>query len=203
MKKIPSLFQRNYDTDHLVRDEIVPGCEWVVAGEGIATRKWDGLCVMIRDGKLYKRYELKPNKTAPQDWEPADERDEVTGRQTGWIPVKEVNSSLEDRYMLEGMVKYGTSRKNGTYEFIGPKSQGNAENFPYHWLILHGNSVTMGSTGDCSLRDGPVPRTFEGLKTYLAEEDVEGIVWHHPDGRMVKIKGKDFGIKRPRFISGE
>ena len=26
---------------------------------------------------------------------------------------------------------------------------------------------------------------------------VEGIVWHHPDGRMVKIKRKDFGFKWP------
>jgi hypothetical protein len=37
MKKIISLFARNYETDHLVRDEIVAGAEWVVAGEGFAT----------------------------------------------------------------------------------------------------------------------------------------------------------------------
>ncbi|MCV7174897.1 hypothetical protein [Mycolicibacterium sphagni] len=29
MKKIISLFERNYDTDRLVRDEITPGAEWV------------------------------------------------------------------------------------------------------------------------------------------------------------------------------
>jgi hypothetical protein len=34
------------------------------------------------------------------------------------------------------------------------------------------------------------------LKAYLAYKDIEGIVWHHSDGRMVKIKGKDFGLKR-------
>jgi len=39
MKKIPSLFQRNYDGDRLVRDEVVPGAEWVMAGEGTATRQ--------------------------------------------------------------------------------------------------------------------------------------------------------------------
>ena len=38
MEKIISLFARNYDGDRLVRDEIVPGAEWVVAGEGRATR---------------------------------------------------------------------------------------------------------------------------------------------------------------------
>lgn len=40
MKKIISLFKRNYEGDHLVRDEIVEGAEWVIAGEGEATRKW-------------------------------------------------------------------------------------------------------------------------------------------------------------------
>ena len=40
------------------------------------------------------------------------------------------------------------------------------------------------------------PRDFARLRSYFTEHDIEGIVWHHPDGRMVKIKGKDFGIKR-------
>ena len=26
---------------------------------------------------------------------------------------------------------------------------------------------------------------------------IEGIVWHHPDGRMAKIKARDFGIQWP------
>jgi hypothetical protein len=38
VKKIISLFQRNYETDRRVRDEVVPGAEWVLAGEGVATR---------------------------------------------------------------------------------------------------------------------------------------------------------------------
>jgi hypothetical protein len=42
-----------------------------------------------------------------------------------------------------------------------------------------------------------VPVKFDELKRYFFEHDnIEGIVWHHPDGRMAKIKGKDFGIKR-------
>jgi hypothetical protein len=65
LKKIISLFQRNYDGDRLVRDEVVPGAEWVLAGEGDATRKLDGTCCMIRDGKLFKRYEVKQGKKPP------------------------------------------------------------------------------------------------------------------------------------------
>ena len=60
MRKIQSLFQRNYDGDRLVRDEVVPGSEWVADGKGRATRKWDGTCCMIRGARLYKRYEVKP-----------------------------------------------------------------------------------------------------------------------------------------------
>jgi hypothetical protein len=48
MRKIATLFQRNYETDRLVRDEVVPGAEWVLGGEGVATRKFDGRCCLVR-----------------------------------------------------------------------------------------------------------------------------------------------------------
>lgn len=44
MRKVISLFKRDYEGTRLVFDEVVEGAEWVVAGEGIATRKWDGTC---------------------------------------------------------------------------------------------------------------------------------------------------------------
>ncbi len=58
LKKIINIFQKKYGTDRIVRDEIVPGAEWVQKGEGIATRKWDGCACMIQGGKLYKRYDF-------------------------------------------------------------------------------------------------------------------------------------------------
>jgi hypothetical protein len=36
----------------------------------------------------------------------------------------------------------------------------------------------------------------EGLREFLAAHDVEGVVFHHPDGRKAKIKKRDFGLKR-------
>ena len=36
------------------------------------------------------------------------------------------------------------------------------------------------------------PRTFAGLMAYLQDKPIEGIVWHHEDGGMVKIKKADF-----------
>lgn len=41
------------------------------------------------------------------------------------------------------------------------------------------------------------PRDFEGLREWFKENEVEGIVWHHPDGRMVKIKRRDFDLPWP------
>ena len=37
---------------------------------------------------------------------------------------------------------------------------------------------------------------FGLLKAWFMHHDVEGVVWRHPDGRMAKIKGRDFGIVR-------
>ena len=39
--------------------------EGVAAGDGVATRKHDATCCMWRDGKLWKRHELKAGKPAP------------------------------------------------------------------------------------------------------------------------------------------
>jgi len=187
MEKIISLFKRNYEIDKLVRDEIVPGAEWVIAGEGIATRKYDGTCCLVRDGKLYKRYDAKKGKTPPEGFEPAQDPDPVTGHWPGWLPV---GYGPEDRWFREGWensrigLSNGLTIPDGTYELIGPKVQGNPEGHVNHKLTPHGADVL------------DAPRDFEGIKAFLADRDIEGIVWHHPDGRMVKIKKKDFGLKR-------
>ena len=182
MKKIISLFARNYDGDRLVRDEVVPGAEWVIAGEGVATRKFDGTCCMVRDGKLFKRYDAKKGKAPPPNFEPAQDYDEITGHMPGWIPV---GDGPEDRWHREGYDSRGSALLDGTYELIGPKVQGNPEGWAYHDLVRHGAEGLES-----------VPRTYDALREYLRTHNIEGIVWHHPDGRMVKIKAKDFGIKR-------
>ena len=39
MKKIPTLFKRTYDGSCIkgISDEVAPGLEWVLAGDGLAT----------------------------------------------------------------------------------------------------------------------------------------------------------------------
>ena len=185
MRKIASLFERNYDGDRLVRDELVEGSRWVANGEGVATRKYDGTCCMIRDGKLFKRYEVKKGKTPPTDFEPANDVDPKTGKQQGWVPTGDGN---EDRWHREALDRL-ENKEDGTYELMGPKIQGNLEGYEGHVLIPHSTATNL---DDC-------PRTFDELRDYLSNGNIEGVVWHHPDGRMVKIKGRDFGIKRKPF----
>lgn len=82
MKKMPCLFQRTFhghDSATLLR-EVTPGCEWVLAGEGVASRKWDGTACMVKDGALYKRYDAKRGKTPPPGAIPCGDPDPVTGR---------------------------------------------------------------------------------------------------------------------------
>lgn len=183
MKKIISLFQRNYDGDHLVRDEVVPGAEWVLAGEGVGTRKYDGTCCMVRDGQLFARYEVKNGKMPPAVFYPATGVDEKTGKQQGWVPV---GDGPEHQYHREAFDR-SDSWEDGTYELCGPKVQGNPEGFAAHFLLPHGQQDIIEPSGG---------RTFDGLRDFLAANDIEGIVWHHPDGRMTKLKKKDFGMKR-------
>ncbi len=183
MKKIPTVFERDWDGDRSrVLPVIHPGCEWVLAGEGVATKKIDGTCCLIRGGKLFKRQEFKDGQTIPDDFEEVG-RDEETGKRVGWRPVGEGN---DDKWHREGMASPG-DKADGTYELVGPKVQGNPEKYASHVLVPH--SVELLAL------DG-VPRDFEGLRTYLTGKDIEGIVFHHPDGRMAKLKKRDMGLRR-------
>ena len=189
MKKTPSLFKRDYDGTRQLLNEVVPGSEWVHAGEGRATRKYDGTSCLIQNGKFYKRYELKKNKNAPDNFLPADENDPITGKQPGWIPINE--NDRANKYHVEAVNKridyFGYPLTDGTYELCGPKVQGNPEKLDGHWLIKHGYNSTVDERILAN-----VPTDFEGLKEFLKDYPHEGIVWHHPDGRKVKIKRKDF-----------
>jgi len=181
MKKIPSLFQRNYDGDRTLRDEVVSGCFWVLAGEGIATRKMDGTACMVKDGILYKRYNAKNGKTPPAGFIQAEDPNPETGHWHVWI---EVGDRPENKLHMEGF-DFNPGLKNGTYELCGPKINKNPEKFNRHLLIPHGHEHYF-----------DVPFTFDGIKEWLKDKDIEGIVWHHQDGRMVKIKKRDFWGKR-------
>ena len=139
MRKMITLFQRNYGSDDLARNEVMPGAEWVLAGEGLATRKHDGTCCMVRDGRLYKRYDAKGGKPTPVGFEPAQEPDQRTGHWPGWVPV---GDGPDDRWFREAF-DASPGIPDGTYELCGPKVQGNPEKCETHVLIRHGSHFSQ------------------------------------------------------------
>lgn len=190
MKKMPSLFVRKFHGPASCEalNEVTPGAEWVLAGEGVASQKLDGTCCLVRGGVLFKRYDAKHGKTPPPGFEPAQpEADPVTGHWPGWIQVGDGPADHMHREAWAYAQAEG-ALPDGTYELLGPKVNRNPEGAPIHMLVSHG--AQWG--GDMS----DAPREFHALREWLAQRDIEGVVWRHPDGRMVKIKKSDFGMPR-------
>lgn len=184
MKKIPSIFIRNPENMKVVSTEKNPVCDWVFAGEGIATQKLDGTCCKVENGKLWKRRMVRqsdrlegkiPEGFVEEDFDPH------TNKYFGWLPVGQDDPS--DKYHVQA---YKENLPDGTYELCGPAINGNQDNFDSHILIPHAHTLVF---DDC-------PRDYDLLKTWFVGKDIEGIVFHHPDGRMAKIKKSDFGLKR-------
>ncbi|GAA2946268.1 MULTISPECIES: hypothetical protein [Streptomyces] len=185
MEKIPTLFVRNFSTRPAhVLPEVSPNCEWVINGEGTATRKYDGTCVMLDDaGDWWARREVKKGKPPPPSYV-AISTDDETGKTVGWEPVTQ---SAFAKLHAEALSN-GSTEKPGTYELLGPKINGNPDDYAVHILQPHGWS-TLSVRQDFAT----APRDYGGLREWLHARPYEGIVWHHPDGqRMVKLKAKDF-----------
>lgn len=133
MRKIPTLFQRDWDGDRrYVLPEVTPGCEWVLKGEGVPTRKYDGTCVMYAQDGWWARREVKAGKTAPGPFREI-ERDPETGKTIGWA---DANESGFFRYLMEALEGLA-ALPYGTYELCGPKVNANPEGLERHTLIAH------------------------------------------------------------------
>lgn len=180
MKKIPTIFKRNPENIREILPVPHKDCAWVFAGEGAATRKYDGTCCLIEGGKLYKRREVKNGAALPLEFVKVD-YDGVTGKIVGWVPVDP--GSSEDKWHVAA---FKQCMEDGTYELLGPKIQGNPERLADHLLLKHGDAEQFFG----------VPRTFDGLRKWLEGKDIEGLVFHHEDGRMAKIKKRDYGQAR-------
>lgn len=183
MKKIPTLFVREFLPHRQIKttDQITPGCEWALNGEGVATRKLDGTCTMVQDGRLYKRYDAKNGKPIPPNAVPCQpEADPITGHLPCWVPVSEDDPA--DKWFVAAFQAAGPMA-DGTYELCGPHFNANPEHLEQDTFFRHGDIV---------LSD--VPRDFEGLRAYLVANNMEGIVFHRGNGEMCKVKRRDFGI---------
>jgi hypothetical protein len=183
MKKISTYFKKDPDNLGRVVNEINPENAWAQSA-GIATRKWDGTSVAILSGELYKRYDVKAEREVPAGAIECQDPDPISGHHPHWLKCDRNDSA--DKYHFEAFDRLNT-QLDGTYELIGPKINGNREKQTEHTMRPHG-------ADEIDIND----RSFEGIKKFLSENDIEGIVFHADDetGRMCKIRKKDFGIKR-------
>lgn len=181
MKKIPTLFEREYANHKVVgiKPNFTEGMEWVLDGEGVATIKIDGSCCAIINGEFYKRYDAKKGKKAPEGAIPCCEPDEVTGHHPHWVKVDENNPA--DKWFV---IAYQNTdnRTDGTYEAIGIHFQGNPYGLDCDILVKHGQEIV------------DVERSFEGIKEWLRIHNEEGLVFWKDGQPKCKIKRSDFGF---------
>ena len=190
MKKIPTLFERVFENHKIV--DILPkvthSMEWVLNGEGIATVKIDGSCCAIINGEFYKRYDAKNGKHVPNGAiKCQEEADPITGHLPCWVKVDENNPS--DKWIYQAYyntcmwTNQGLNLEDGTYEAVGKHFQGNPYNLTGDSIIKHGSEIIE------------VERTFDGIKKYLSENYIEGIVFWKDGEPKCKIKRSDFGFE--------
>jgi len=182
MKKIETIFDRGDNFRVIPKPRA--GCEWVFAGEGIITEKLDGtnIRLTVENGKvIHVEKRRNPSK-----------QEKAQGIEPGYVDASRTDP--QDKHIFEAADNTDVSEwPNRRYECeaVGPKIQGNPLGlespvcypFRYKPVILD----------DCV-------RGFDSIRGYVLNLEskfspghpAEGVVFHHPDGRMAKIKRKDF-----------
>ena len=186
MKKIPTLFERTFEGHNVVNitDKVTEGMEWVLNGEGTATTKYDGACCAIINGELYKRYDAKHGKKPPEGAIPCCDPDPITGHHPNWVKVD--FDAPENKWFAWALLKAPENRfkiKYATYEAVGEHFNGNPYCLTGDYLIAHGCDVVE------------VERSFQGIKKYLEENYIEGLVFWKDGEPQCKIKRSDFGFE--------
>ena len=193
MRKIPTLFERKFDDSRVkeVLPVVTKGMEWVLDGDGIATIKYDGACCAIIKGEFHKRYDAKNGKPVPEGAiKCQEEADPITGHLPCWVKCDRFNPT--DKWfwsafdvLVATLPCYPRDAKtlDGTYEAIGKHFRGNPYNMDRDILVQHGRNTIE------------VERTFDGIKKYLLENYIEGIVFWKDGEPKCKIKRSDFGFE--------
>ncbi len=189
MKKMTTLFRVDYHakgTPGVIHNEVRPENEWVFTEtENVTiTRKWDGQATGVFDGVLYRRYDAKKGKLAPEGAIPCDVPDPISGHHPHWVQVSPTEAN--DKFLWEAWLEEKDEMVEGTYEFCGVKVGTNAEE------IAEGNTFIKHGCETYNIDD----LSFETIRDFLEKYPIEGLVFHHEDGRMCKIRKSDFGFQR-------
>jgi len=186
VNKIPTLFVRDPLSMSRVTQEMTPGCEWVMAGEGIPTRKWDGSNVRVTVYWIARAIAANLEKRRNPTRE-----DKAAGAEPGYVAADRQDPS--DKHIFAALdADEWLSWPDGSWscEAIGPKIQGGLDGTEPRLIPFS----LPGYAEANRLAGAPLCPDYSGLAAYLKIVHIEGIVWHHPDGRMAKIKRRDFGL---------
>ena len=186
MRKIKTIFERDWDRTRLVVDKYIEGFTPNLLDGASATEKLDGTNVRITvRSNIVVRVEKRRNP---------DKIQKQKGIIEPWyIDADEYDS--QDKYIFEGLKNTDFSNiSDGEWsgELVGKNIQGNP-------LNLENNRIVFFSLGQAPVFDD-VPITYNELKEWLPAQKskygndcgIEGIVWHCKNGDMFKIKVKDF-----------
>lgn len=186
MRKILTIFDRNWDSNRKVNEKLIVDFDFENA---IATEKLDGMNIRltIRNGQVV-RVEKRRNPSKDQ---------KKIGIVDPWY-VDAISTASEDKWIFDAVENTDLTKvPDGEWsaEAIGKNIQGNP-------LSLDGNQVFIFSLPEwrAKITFDTVPFTFDELHKFFENQKsligndvpIEGIVWHHPNGDMVKIKRKDF-----------
>lgn len=186
MRKIKTIFDRNWEGNRKVNSKLVVDFDFENA---TATEKLDGMNIRVTvRHQIVVRVEKRrnPNKVQKQK-----------GITDPWyIDADEFSS--EDKWIFDAVKNTDFSEvPDGEWsaEALGKNIQGNP-------LKLDNNQVFIFSLPQWrkKITLENVPCNYDKLKKWLPKQKsklgnnagIEGIVWHHPNGEMVKIKLKDF-----------
>ncbi len=186
MRKISTIFERNWETDRKVNSQLIVDFDFANA---IATEKLDGtnIRVTVRNGIVVRSEKRRnPSKLQKQN-----------GIVDPWYVDIDEQSS-ENKWMVAAIKNTdfsGVPDGEWPAEAIGKNIQGNPLNLEGHQVFI----FSLPSWRD-RIQLSDAPYTYAELREYLNTKQssignnclMEGVVWHHPDGSMVKIKRKDF-----------
>jgi hypothetical protein len=186
MKKIKTIFERDWDGNRTVIDKYVEGFDLSILSGAKATEKLDGTNVRatIRKGTCV-RLEKRRNPDKIQKYK---------GIEEPWY-TEASEGDPQDKWIFDALKNTDVSTIcDGEWsgEAVGVNIQGNP-------LNLDNNRIVFFSLGQAPTFES-VPTDYEGLKAWLPAQKskygndcgIEGIVWHCENGEMFKIKNKDF-----------
>lgn len=185
MQKIPTVFTYEPDKNGLINitDKIADGCNEAFRN-GKALTKIDGCCCAIINDEFYKYDSVTNSKKVPKDAIPCHEFKTIGENTPYWIKINPLDP--RDKWFVAA---YETAKfmnpklENGTYEAIGPHFQNNPYRLSTDSLIKHTNTLEIN-----------VERTYKGIRDYLRDHNIEGIVFWLNDKPVCKIKRSDFGF---------